>query len=84
MHILNKGYKIVVVNKKTDTKCMFLADSQALLLENCAAIEQYLQNRSNYKGNKVLEALKSLGIEMHFDIFDDYSEYTTIKTMTLE
>ena len=63
---------------------MFLADSQALLLENVAAIEQYLQNRSNYKGNKVLEALKLLGIEMHFDIFDDYSEYTTIKTIEKE
>lgn len=63
---------------------MFLADSQALLLENVAAIEQYLQNRCNYKGSKVLEALKLLGIEMHFDIFDDYSDYTTIKTIAVE
>ena len=84
MHILNKGYKIVVVDKKTDTKCMFLADSQAPLLENITIIEQYLQNRSNYKGNKILEALKSLGIEMHFDIFDDYSDYVTIKTIEKE
>lgn len=84
MPILNKGYKIVVVDKKTDTKCMFLANSQALLLENITIIEQYLQNRSNYKGNKILEALKLLGIEMHFDIFDDYSEYTTIKTIEKE
>lgn len=74
--------KVVYYNDKLQEYKYFTNYDKNVLLDNKLLIKEYCGEYATWRGTQILDKLMHLGVTVHTGVFDDYSEYETIYSLT--